>query len=215
MNAAREWATDWRTFRLPVRLLALPCGAWPGPSSACWDSAARGHRELHHRHEAGNHTYDERGPYRDGDKSADGGGRATAWLPGPLRIHRQRDALRDSYGHLAALASAAFVPLFRTPGTSSNDRITVSSEKTHLSASVRGEEWRSNAGLCLALSRRSFSFEFDFWFPQSCLGSLRWLATCFGTREKLPTPPHQKLTNNPALATEVRRLTATRHRRRG
>ena len=39
--------------------------------------------------------------------------------------------------------------------------------------------------------------------------------TTFGTREKLPTPTHQKLTNNPALASEVRRLTTTRHRRRG
>jgi len=37
----------------------------------------------------------------------------------------------------------------------------------------------------------------------------------FGTREKLPTPTHQKLTNNPAFASKVRRLTATRHRRVG
>jgi len=36
-----------------------------------------------------------------------------------------------------------------------------------------------------------------------------------GRAEKLPTPTHQKLTNNPAFASKVRRLTVTRHRRAG
>jgi len=34
----------------------------------------------------------------------------------------------------------------------------------------------------------------------------------FGAREKLPTPTHQKLTTNSAFASQVLRLTATRHR---
>ena len=37
----------------------------------------------------------------------------------------------------------------------------------------------------------------------------------FGTREKLPTPTHQKVTNNPTCASKVLRLTAARHRRAG
>lgn len=37
----------------------------------------------------------------------------------------------------------------------------------------------------------------------------------FSTREKLPTPPHDKLTSNSAFASKALRLTTTLHRRAG